>query len=94
MSLYPGSLLAEDANISPEGTGFSGLTLAHNVKSIEEIDLVLHEAEQAGAKIIKKAQKVFWGGYSGYFSDPDGYLGEVAWNPFLDLDEKYALIFP
>lgn len=52
------------------------------------------QAEKAGAQIIKKAQKVFWGGYSGYFADPDGYLWEVAWNPFLDFDKKDALIFP
>lgn len=94
LALYPRNLLAEDATISPEGTGFSGITLAHNAKSIEEVDDVLQQAEQAGAKIIKKAQKVFWGGYSGYFADPDGYLWEVTWNPFLEFDEKDSLIFP
>lgn len=94
LSLYPKQLLAEDANVSPVGTGFSGITLAHNAKSIEEVDEVLYKAEQAGAKIIKKAQKVFWGGYSGYFSDLDGYLWEVAWNPFFSFDENNALIFP
>ena len=94
LSLYPKNLLAEDATVSPEGTGFSGITLAHNANSIEEVDEVLKKAEQAGAKIIKKAQKAFWGGYSGYFADPDGYLWEVAWNPFLDFDENDALIFP
>lgn len=94
LSLYPRNLLAKDVTTSPEGTGFSGITLAHNAKSIEEVDMVLHQAEQAGAQIIKKAQKVFWGGYSGYFADPDGYLWEVAWNPFLDFDKKDALIFP
>lgn len=94
LSLYPRNLLAEDATISAQGTGFSGITLAHNTKSVEEVDAVLHQAEIAGAQIIKKAQKVFLGGYSGYFADPDGYLWEVAWNPFLDFDEKDALIFP
>jgi len=94
LSLYPKKLLAEDATVSPEGTGFSGITLAHNAKSIEEVNEVLYKAEQAGAKIIKKAQKVFWGGYSGYFADPDGYLWEVAWNPFLGFDENDALVFP
>jgi len=93
-ALYPRNLLAEDAAVNPEGTGFSGITLAHNTKSIEEVDAVLHKAEQAGAKIIKRGQQVFWGGYSGYFADPDGYLWEVAWNPFLEFDEKDALIFP
>lgn len=94
LSLYPRNLLAEDETVSPEGTGFSGITLAHNTKSIEEVDAVLQQAEKAGAQVIKKAQKVFWGGYSGYFADPDGYLWEVAWNPFLDFDEKDALTFP
>lgn len=94
LSLYPRNLLAEDATVSSEGTGFSGITLAHNAKSIEEVDYVLHKAEQAGAKIIKKAQKVFWGGYSGYFSDPDGYLWEVAWNPSFEIDKKGSVIFP
>lgn len=94
LSLYPRNLLAEDATVSPEGTGFSGITLAHNTKSIEEVDTVLLQAEKAGAKIIKKARKVFWGGYSGYFADPDGYLWEVAWNPFLEFDKKGALKFP
>jgi catechol 2,3-dioxygenase-like lactoylglutathione lyase family enzyme len=94
LSLYPRKLLAEDATVSPEGTGFSGITLAHNAKSTEEVDMVLQEAEKAGAQIIKKARKVFWGGYSGYFADPDGNLWEVAWNPFLDFDEKDSLILP
>ena len=94
LSLYPRNLLAEDATVSPEGTGFSGITLTHNSKSIEEVDSVLNQAEKAGAQIIKKARKVFWGGYSGYFSDPDGYLWEVAWSPLIELDEKDALILP
>lgn len=94
LALYPRDLLAKDADVSPAGTGFSGITLAHNAKSTEEVDAVLRTAEQAGAKIIKKAQKVFWGGYSGYFADPDGYLWEVAWNPFLNFDENDALVLP
>ena len=94
LALYPRDLLAKDADVSPAGTGFSGITLAHNAKSTEEVDAVLRTAEQAGAKIIKKAQKAFWGGYSGYFADPDGYLWEVAWNPFLNFDENDALVLP
>ncbi len=92
LALYPRNLLAEDITVSAEGTGFSGITLAHNAKSIEEVDAVLSKAEKAGAKIIKKAQNVFWGGYSGYFADPDGHLWEVAWNPMISFDEKDALI--
>ena len=94
LALYPKNLLAEDATVNPEGSGFTGITLAHNAKTMEEVDGVLAKAEQAGATIVKQAQKVFWGGYSGYFSDPDGYLWEVAWNPFIELDEKDALIWP
>jgi hypothetical protein len=94
LALFPVDELAKDATVSAERAGFSGITLAHNAKSIEEVDAVLQTAEQAGAKIIKKAQKASWGGYSGYFADPDGYLWEVAWNPFIEFDEKGALIFP
>lgn len=94
LALYPRNLLAEDVTVSPEGTGFPGITLAHNAKSVEEVDQVLHQAAQAGAKIIKQAREVFWGGYSGYFADPDGHLWEVAWNPFFALDESGAVIFP
>ncbi len=61
---------------------FSGITLAHNVRSKEEVTLLLAEAERAGGKIEKPAQDTFWGGHSGYFSDPDGYLWEVAWGAF------------
>lgn len=65
----------------------AGFTLAHNVSTREEVDLVLEQALRAGAALVKPAQDVFWGGYSGYFQDPDGYLWEVAWNPFWPLDE-------
>jgi len=61
------------------------ITLAHNVKSKEEVDAVVQQAVDAGGKLIKQPQDVFWGGYSGYFADPDGHLWEVAWNPFMDL---------
>ncbi len=94
LALFPIDELAKDATVDSDRFGFSGITLAHNTKSVEEVDKVLQKAEQAGAKIIKKAQKVFWGGYSGYFADPDGHLWEVAWNPFIEFDEKGALIFP
>jgi len=83
LSLYPRDKLAEDIGISPEGSGFSGVTLAHNVDSPEAVDAVLREAVEAGATLVKPGQKVFWGGYSGYFSDPDGHYWEVAHNPFL-----------
>lgn len=81
LALYPWKELAEDAEVPEEGAGFRGVTLAHVTHTREEVDETLRQAEQAGAKIVKPAQDVFWGGYSGYFSDPDGHLWEVAWNP-------------
>ena len=85
LALYPKDKLAEDASISPDGSGFTGITLAHNVGSEAEVDQVFSLALTAGAKAVKQPVKVFWGGYSGYFADPDGYLWEVAYNPFTDL---------
>ena len=83
LSLYPREALAEDATVSAEGSGFRGFALAHNVRSPEEVDRLLKDAVAAGATLVKPGQKVFWGGYSGYFADPDGFLWEVAWNPNL-----------
>jgi uncharacterized protein len=87
LSLYPRDKLAEDAQIDPAGSGFSGITLAYNAKSEAEVDEVLQTVVNLGATLIKPAQKVFWGGYSGYFADPEGHLWEVAWNPFFEFDE-------
>ena len=81
LALYPRTLLAADAGVPPAGDGFSGVTLAHNVKSPEEVDELLDLAAAGGGRIVKPAQKADWGGYSGYFADPDGFLWEVAWNP-------------
>lgn len=79
LSVYPREKLAEDANVPDDGSGFSGVTLAHNVSSEAEVDTVLAEAEAAGGRIVKPAQDTFWGGYSGYFADPDDHLWEVAY---------------
>ncbi len=82
LGLYGHDALAEDANTSPEGSGFRGLAMAHNVESEEEVDEVIAQALAAGATLAKSAQTTSWGGYSGYFTDPDGHLWEVAHNPF------------
>jgi hypothetical protein len=81
LGLYGREALAGDATVSAEGGGFRGVALAHNVHSEEEVDRVIEQAVAAGATLVKPAQKVFWGGYSGYFADPDGHLWEVAHNP-------------
>ena len=86
LALYPREALAEDATVPAEGSGFAGFTLAHNVGSREEVEAVIDEAESAGAEVIKPAGETFWGGYSGYVSDPDGFLWEVAWNPDFPLE--------
>lgn len=85
LSLFPRDALAADATVQSEGSGFTGITLAHNVGTLEEVDAVYNLAIGAGATAVKKPQKVSWGGYSGYFADPDGYLWEVAYNPYTDL---------
>ena len=87
-ALYPLDALAEDAQVPNERAGFSGMTLAYCARSKEEVDAILEQAKGAGAHIAKPAQEVFWGGYSGYFADPDGHLWEVAYNPFWKIDEK------
>jgi catechol 2,3-dioxygenase-like lactoylglutathione lyase family enzyme len=84
LTLYPRDKLAEDAGV-PDGQGFGGITLAHNEPSPEKVDAVYAQAITAGARAVKPPQKSFWGGYSGYFADPDGYLWEIAFNPFMDL---------
>nr|WP_314898561.1 VOC family protein [uncultured Deefgea sp.] len=81
LALYPHDLLAEDAGVPHEGSGFRGITLAHNVRSPEEVDQLLATAAQGGGRLVKAGHKAFWGGYTGYFADPDGHLWEVAWNP-------------
>lgn len=81
LGLYGRDALAEDATVSPEGQGFEGFALAHNVASEAEVDEVVRQAAEAGGTVVKKPGKVFWGGYSGYFEDPDGHLWEVAYNP-------------
>ncbi len=94
LSLYPRDKLAEDATVPAGGEGFEGITLAYNTRTREEVDEVLAQVAQAGARIVKPAQDVFWGGYNGYFADPDGHLWEVAWNPFFPFDDAGRLDLP
>lgn len=88
LALFPRGVLAMDAQVSDNGSGFRGFTLAYNVRSEKEVDQVFSELARKGVKIVKWPEHVVWGGYSGYFSDPDGFLWEVAFNPFLELDDK------
>lgn len=94
LALYPLQALAED--VSPQfgvsNLGFSGITLAHNTRTKEEVDQVLALAVTAGGKLEKPAQDVFWGGYSGYFSDPDGYLWEVAYGDCWSFNQDGSLV--
>jgi catechol 2,3-dioxygenase-like lactoylglutathione lyase family enzyme len=94
VALYPRAELAKDAHLTPDGQGFGGITIAYNARSREEVDAVLAEAQAAGARILKAAEEAFWGGYSGYFADPDGFAWEVAWNPFFAIAEDGSLRLP
>lgn len=81
LALYGRDELAADAGVSGEGSGFAGFALAHNVRREQDVDALLAEIESRGGRIVKPAQPAFWGGRTGYFADPDGFLWEVAWNP-------------
>lgn len=86
LGLYSRDELAKDATVDAHGDGFKGFTLSHNVWSEKEVDDLIIDLSAKGVKVIKKPQKVSWGGYSSYISDPDGYLWEIAYNPFLKKD--------
>lgn len=94
LALYPREALAKDANVAADRRGFGGITMAYNVRVRQEVDSVMAAAQTAGAKILKPAQEAFWGGYSGYFADPDGFLWEVAWNPFFTIDPNGSIRLP
>lgn len=85
-ALYPIGELAEDVTIPHEPSRFSGIALAHNTYSEEEVAEILVKVETIGGSIVKPVQKTSWGGYSGYFADPDGYIFEVAYNPFWKIE--------
>lgn len=94
LALYPLAELTKDvsADLAVNRSGFSGITLAQNTRSKAEVDALLELAEKAGGKIEKPAQEVFWGGYSGYFSDPDGHLWEVAYADCWEFNEDGSLV--
>ncbi|PKH86659.1 VOC family protein [Colwellia sp. Bg11-28] len=94
LALYPLDELAEDVfpSLNSNPSGFSGVTFAHNTRSKVEVDSILELAKTAGGNIEKPAQNVFWGGYSGYFSDPDGYLWEIAFGDCWEFNEDGSLI--
>ena len=79
--------IAHDSKVSLEATSATEFTIGHNVGNKAEVDAVMAQAEKAGARITDPAQDRFWGGYSGYFQDPDGHLWEVVWNPQMPIEE-------
>ncbi len=95
IALYPLEKLAED--ISPDvpiiRSGFSGVTLAHNARSKDDVVAIVRRAESAGARVVKEPQETFWGGFSGYFADLDGHYWEVAWGPMFEFAENGELKF-
>lgn len=92
LALHPLKDLADDATLQYQSSRFYGLTISHNTHSEKEVDDILKKVASIGGTIVKPAQKVYWGGYSGYFKDLDGYLFEVAFNPFWDLDKNDNLL--
>ena len=82
LGLYPLDKLAEDLGVEPETLGHGAMTLGHNVPEKQDVATLLDQVEPAGGRVLKPASDVFWGGHHGYFSDPDGHMWEVAWNPF------------
>jgi uncharacterized protein len=93
LALYPHDLLAEDAGVSPGARAFGGVTLAQNVGSRGEVDQAIASACAAGAALLRAASEKEWGGYSGYFADPDGQPWEIAYNPHFRLDDRGRLVF-
>lgn len=83
LALWPRRSIAHDTGLAPGPASATEFTLGHNVRSKAEVDAVMRDAARAGATVVKPAQDTFWGGYAGYFQDPDGHLWEIVWNPQL-----------
>lgn len=94
LALFGRGELAADAGVQNTAPGFSGVALAFNAEDEPSVEKVLRAAAGAGGKIVKPAQRAFWGGYSGYFTDPDGHLWEIAHNPGFPLDERGCIELP
>jgi catechol 2,3-dioxygenase-like lactoylglutathione lyase family enzyme len=86
LALWPRASIAHDSGLPMTPPSATEISLGHNVSSRAEVDAVMAEAEKAGARIVKRAHDTFWGGYAGYFQDPDGHLWEVVWNPNLIIE--------
>ena len=93
-ALFGREALAEDATVSPAGNGFPAFTLAHNVASEAAVDAALAEAVAVGARLVRPGERAPWGGYRGYFADPDGFLWEICFNPFFEMNETSAVRLP
>jgi catechol 2,3-dioxygenase-like lactoylglutathione lyase family enzyme len=91
LGLYPLDKLAEDAGVSAERSGFSGVTLAINQDSKEAVTETFEKAVKNGAMVLVEPRETFWGGYDAYFADPDGHPWEIAWAPFWEFDEQGSL---
>lgn len=87
LALWPRKSISHDSGIPESPPNRTEFTLGHNVSSRAEVDAVMEQATNAGATIVKQAQDTFWGGYAGYFQDPDGHLWEIVWNPHLQIEE-------
>ena len=94
LSLFPRADLAADAGIDPQGSGFAGFALAHNLRNREEVDALVTTMVAAGGTLVRAAHNQPWGGYSAYLADPDGFLWELAWNPGFPLGENGELTLP
>ena len=93
-ALFQREALADDAGVPATGSGFPGFTLAHNVASAAEVETTISEAVAAGGLLVRAPETAPWGGFRGYFADPDGFLWEVCWNPFFPLDENGFIQLP
>ena len=95
IALYPIDKLAEDiaSEIRVAANGFSGITLAHNAGSKDDVVAIMRRAALAGARVVKQPQETFWGGFSGYFADLDGHYWEVAWGPMFEFDARGEMKF-